>query len=101
MSSGVKGINLLPKEYIVEQKINFYEKIIGGVLALELACFVTFVALPPKQEVMRTAQLLEERKAQLNSSKYAEVNKALEDLANTKAADFITENATFVRNLDF
>ena len=84
MSNSVKGINLLPKEYIIEQKINFYEKIIGGILALELACFVVFVALPPKQEVVRTAQELEEKRAQLNSSKYAEVNKALEELADTK-----------------
>lgn len=84
MSNSIKGINLLPNEYVMARKINFIEKVVGSLCVLELVCFVGFVALPPKQELKRTALELEQKKAQANSEKYAEVNKALGELDQTK-----------------
>lgn len=84
MEAKVKGINLLPNEYIVEQKISFYEKIIGIIAVAEVACFIGFVALPPKQELAETQATLVAKKAQLNDPKYDGVNKTLKDLEDTK-----------------
>ena len=81
----IKGINLLPNEYIVEQKVSFYQKIALVVAAVEVVCFVAFVAVPPKRELTRTQNELQQKKEQLKSDKYAGVNKTLNDLETAKA----------------
>lgn len=81
----VKGINLLPKQYIIDQKVAFYQKIVGLMVAIETICFVLFVALPPKKEVRDTQETLAALQEQLNSDRYAGVNKTLNELAVAKA----------------
>lgn len=84
MNAKVKGINLLPKEYIIAEKIRFYQRIASVVLAAEVACFIAFVAIPPKQKVVATQQELQEKRNELASSRYAGVNKTLDDLEKAK-----------------
>lgn len=84
MNAKVKGINLLPKEYIIAEKVRFYQRIASLVLAAEVACFVAFVAIPPKQEVIATEQELQDKRNELASSRYAGVNKTLNDLELAK-----------------
>ena len=48
MDTKMKSINLLPKEYIMAQKVSFYQKIIGAVVVVEVVGFVLGIALPPK-----------------------------------------------------
>lgn len=85
MDTKMKSINLLPKEYIMAQKASFYQKIIGAVVVVEVVGFVLGVALPPKREVSATQDELLTLTAELNSPKYAGVNKTLSDLENAKA----------------
>ena len=85
MNAKVKGINLLPREYIVAEKVRFYQKIAGVALAIETVCFIAFVAIPPKNEVVATRQELEQKQSELASSRYAGVNKTLNDLEEAKA----------------
>ena len=85
MVTKVKGINLLPNEYIVAEKISFYKKVIGALVAVEAVCFVFFVALPPKREVEDTARILQEKQLALKDPKYNGVNKTLNDLETAKS----------------
>lgn len=80
----VKGINLLPKEYIIAEQISFYQKIGLLVLALWTVFFVVFIALPPKQEVARTRDILLAKQQEVTSSRYAGVNKTLSELEQAK-----------------
>ena len=80
----VKGINLLPKEYIIAEQISFYQKIGLLVLALWTVVFVVFIALPPKQEVARTRDILLAKQQEVTSSRYAGVNKTLSELEQAK-----------------
>ena len=84
MVTKVKGINLLPNEYIIAEKVSFYKKVIGVLVAVEAACFVFFVALPPKREVRETASILQEKQQALKDPKYNGVNKTLNDLEVAK-----------------
>lgn len=84
MKTKVKGINLLPNEYIVAEKINFYKKVVAIVLAVEVACFIAFIVIPPKQEVQRTAETLAAKQKELTSERYAGVNKTLNELEQAK-----------------
>lgn len=81
----IQGINLLPKEYIVAEQVRFYQKIGALVLALWTVCFIAFIVLPPKQEVVRTRDLLLQKQQEVNSSRYAGVNKTLSDLEQAKS----------------
>ena len=85
MKAKAKGINLLPKEYIKEQKIKLYKQIGAVVVALEAVCFVAFIAVPPKQELKQTQQTLDEKRAIVTSERYAGVSKTLEELDQARA----------------
>lgn len=85
MATKVKGINLLPKEYLIAQRIVFYQKIISVAVVLEVLCFVGFVAMPPKKEVRETQDQLLALQSQMNSERYAGVNKTLNELETAKA----------------
>ncbi len=85
MKTRVKGINLLPREYIIAEKIKLGQMIISAALALEVVCFVAFFAIPPKQEIEATRQELEAKQREVVSDKYAGVNKTLNDLEVAKA----------------
>lgn len=84
MKTKEKSINLLPKEYITAEMIRFYQKIGAAVLVVEVACFALFVALPTKQEVQRTQEILIAKQAEANSEKYAGVNRTLNELEQAK-----------------
>lgn len=80
----IQGINLLPREYIIAETISFYQKIGAIVVLVWTLCFIVFIAIPPKQEVVRTRDLLLEKQQEVTSSRYAGVNKTLSDLEQAK-----------------
>ncbi len=84
MKARAKGINLLPNEYIIAEKIRFYQMIASIVLLVEVVGFVNFIVLPPKREVKETQHLLLQKQEELSSSRYAGVNKTLNDLEVAK-----------------
>ena len=84
MKTKEKSINLLPKEYITAEMIQFYQKVGVAVLAVEVACFALLIAMPAKKEVERTQQLLLAKQAEANSERYAGVNRTLKELEDAK-----------------
>ena len=84
MKVRVNKINLLPKEYIQAEKIRLGLMIIGGILALEVAIFITFVAMPPKTEIQETINRLDEVALELNDSRFADVNQIIQQLEDAK-----------------
>lgn len=77
-------INLLPKEYIQAEKMRLRLMIIGGVLALEVAIFITFVAMPPKVEIQETLNRLDEVALEINDSRFTDVNQIIQQLEDAK-----------------
>ena len=84
MKTKERSINLLPKEYITAEMIRFYQKIGAAVLAVEVIGFAFLVAVPAKQEVERTQQVLLAKQAEANSERYAGVNRTLNELEEAK-----------------
>ena len=84
MRSRTNKINLLPKAYIQAEKIRMRLMIIGSVLALEIAIFITFIAIPPKTEIQRTIERLDEISLALNDSRFADVNQMNQQLEDAK-----------------
>ncbi len=77
-------INLLPKEYIHAEKMRLGLIIIGGILMLEVALFVIFVAMPPKTEIQETVSRLDEVSMELTDSRFADVNQVVKQLEDAK-----------------
>lgn len=84
MRAKVKGINLLPKEYIQAEKVRMIQMIVGGVLILEVFAFIGGVALPPKIEAKQVQAELDEVSLKLNDSRFADVNKTIQELETAK-----------------
>lgn len=80
MKSRVKGINLLPNEYIQEQKIRNYQILTVWVLLFEVILFVCIVAIPPKFEVITVQEDLDQVTLELTDPKFQGVNQAIKDL---------------------
>lgn len=84
MKGKTNKINLLPKEYIQAEKMRLKLMIIGGVLVLEVAIFITFVAMPPKVEIQETLNRLDEVALEINDSRFADVNQMIQQLEDAK-----------------
>lgn len=84
MKVRTKKINLLPKAYIQAEKIRLGLMIAAGVLVLEVAIFITFVAIPPKTELQETINRLDEVSLELNDSRFADVNQTIQQLEDAK-----------------
>lgn len=84
MKQTVKGINLLPKQYIQEQKIKRWKYIGGYVLAVECLVFVAIAIIPPKVKIQKQQSTLDALQVQLNDPKYEGVNKAIADLEKAR-----------------
>ena len=109
MRAKVKGINLLPKEYIQAEKVKMIQMIVGGVVILEVFAFIGGVALPPKIEAKQVQAELDEVSLKLNDSRFADVNKTIQELETakveveewvTKYGDIKKENFISSRVLD-
>ncbi len=85
MRARIKGINLLPKEYIQAEKVRMIKMLVGGVLILEVFAFIGGVAIPPKVEAQRLQVELDEVSLKLNDSRFADVNKTIQALEVAKA----------------
>ncbi len=85
MRARVKGINLLPREYIQAEQVKFVQIIISVVLVLEVFAFIGGIAIPPKLEEKKVQQQLEEISNKLNDSRFADVNKTIQELEVAKA----------------
>lgn len=79
-----KGINLLPKEYILEEKFRLYRMIGTGVIVAEVIIFVLLFAIPPKQEIKKLDNTLDNLTIALSDEKFKDVNKTLADLEAAK-----------------
>ena len=109
MKARVKGINLLPKEYIQAEEVKFIQMIVGAVLLLEVLVFIGVVAIPPKIEMKQVQEQLNEVSSKLNDSRFADVNKTIQELETakveveqwvTKYGDLKSENFVSARVLD-
>jgi hypothetical protein len=80
MKPKVKGINLVPKEYLQAQKLRVYMLIGAGLLFLECILFVFTVVLPPIAKVKEVKLDLTLVQAKLNDPKFVEVNQTIEAL---------------------
>lgn len=85
MRAKIKGINLLPKEYIQAEKVRMIQMLVGGVLILEVFAFIGGVVIPPKAEAQRLQVELDEVSLKLNDSRFADVNKTIQALEVAKA----------------
>lgn len=85
MRARVKGINLLPKEYIQAEKVRLIQMIVGGVIILEVVAFIGGVAIPPKIEAKQVQAQLDDVSLKLNDSRFADVNKTIQELDAAKA----------------
>lgn len=79
-----KGINLLPREYILEEKFRILRMIGGVAMGIELLIFILIFTIPPKQEIRRLDHKLDELSIALGDERFKEVNKTLADLEATK-----------------
>lgn len=84
MKQTVKGINLLPKQYIQEQKIKKYEYIAGCILVAECLLFISAFVVPPKIKIQKQQGALDALQVQLDDPKYEGVNKAIADLQKAR-----------------
>lgn len=84
MKQTVKGINLLPKQYIQEQKIRRIKYIVGCVLAVECVVFIAAIVIPPKVKINGQQKELDALQVQLDDPKYEGVNKAISDLEKAR-----------------
>lgn len=109
MRARVKGINLLPKEYIQAEQIRVIQMIISLALVLEVLAFIVGIAMPPKAEVEQVQQQLDKISSKLNDSRFADVNKTIQELEAAKAeveqwvakyGDLKSENFIGARVLD-
>ncbi|QEH68900.1 hypothetical protein QTL86_08705 [Cellulosilyticum sp. ST5] len=86
MRTQVKGINLLPKEYIQAEQIKFIQLIVAGVMALEILAFVGIAIISPKIEAQKVIERLDEVSAELTDSRFNDVNKKIQQLEDAKVA---------------
>ena len=109
MRARVKGINLLPKEYIQAEQIRVIQMIISLALVLEVLAFIVGIAMPPKAEVEQVQQQLDKISSKLNDSRFADVNKTIQELEAAKVeveqwvakyGDLKSENFIGARVLD-
>lgn len=93
MKAKVKGINLLPKEYIQAEKVKMIQMLVGGVLILEVFAFIGGVVIPPKVEAKRVEIRLDDIALKLNDKRYEDVNKTIQALETAKAevAEWVTK----------
>lgn len=84
MKYRTNGINLLPKEYVKAARINFYQKVIGAVLAIEVALFIFKVALPPQYEMQNLQIQLDDAYVRLNDERFNNVNQTIKKLDEAK-----------------
>lgn len=84
MKYRTNGINLLPKEYVKAARINFYQKVIGAVLAIEVVLFIFKVALPPKYEMQNLQIQLEDAYVRLDDERFNNVNQTIKKLEEAK-----------------
>lgn len=84
MKQTVKGINLLPKQYIQEQKIKRWKYIGGCALAVECLIFIAIAVIPPKVKIQKQQVTLDALQVQLDDPKYEGVNKAIADLEKAR-----------------
>lgn len=84
MKAKVKGINLLPKEYIQAEKVRMIQMLVGGILMLEVFAFIGGVAIPPKLEAKRVQVRLDDVSLKLNDPRFADVNKTIQALEGAK-----------------
>lgn len=85
MKAKVKGINLLPKEYIQAEKVRMIQMLVGGVLILEVFAFIGGAVIPPKLEAKSVEARLDDIALKLNDERYADVNKTIQALETAKA----------------
>lgn len=109
MKTNIKGINLLPKEYIRAEQIKYFKIIGAGILTLEILGFIGFVAIPPKIEAKRLQQKLDEVALEITDPRFTNVNQTIQQLEDTKAevdewllkyGDLSKENFISVKVLD-
>lgn len=80
----IKGINLLPREYIQAEQAKRMQMIVGAVVLLETCLFVGVVAIPPKLELNRLQTTLEQKTAETQDERFVDVNKTIEELELAK-----------------
>lgn len=84
MKANVKGINLLPKEYIRAQQIRFFKMIGAGILMVEIVGFISFVVIPPKLEAKALQIRLDEITLEITDPRFSNVNQTIQKLEDTK-----------------
>ncbi len=80
----IKGINLLPREYIQAEQAKRMQMIVGAVVLLETCLFVGLIAIPPKVELRGLQSTLEQKKAETQDERFLDVNKTIEELEVAK-----------------
>lgn len=78
----VRGINLLPQQYIQEQNVRHHQLIGLSILCLETLIFVGAIAIPPQFTIMKQNERLNELNYVISDTKFNEVNEAMSTLSN-------------------
>jgi Tfp pilus assembly protein PilN len=84
MKPKVRGINLLPKEYIQAQNIKKYILIATALLLLESMVFIVAVVLPPLFHKEYEEKVLLELELMKGNPRFSEVNEVLKQLGVAK-----------------
>ncbi len=80
MKTKVRGINLLPKEYIRAQKVKKYILIAAMLILLECLVFIVTVVMPPISLKKHEENVLLELEIMKNDVRFSEVNQILKQL---------------------
>ncbi len=84
MKVTVKGINLLPKEYIQAQQAKRIRIIVGALVLLEACLFIGVIAIPPKNKISNLEKEVEYVIQETKADKFKDVNKTIEELEIAK-----------------